>query len=150
MATMFLQSPVGILEIEIGEKSVQKLKVSNKKSIHEADRSKHEATKQLQEFFAGKRSSFDLPVDAEGTAFQKAVWSATASIPFGETRTYGDIAKMIGKPKAARAVGQALNKNPVCIVVPCHRVVGSNNRWGYAYGEKMKKWLLEHEEKYRV
>ncbi len=87
-----------------------------------------------------------MEADVEGTAFQKKVWQATRKIPYGETRTYAQIAKAIGHPKAVRAVGTALGKNPVCIVVPCHRVVPSSGGIGnYAYGTAMKKWLLQHE-----
>ena len=86
------------------------------------------------------------PLDVNGTAFQRKVWKATAKIPYGETRTYAQIAKMIGHPKAVRAVGTALSKNPVCVLVPCHRVVPSAGGIGnYAYGKAMKQWLLDHE-----
>lgn len=164
MMKMYIQSPVGILEIEIEDKSVHTLKLSNKKldqissklllnpdeglRMKKGENAENGISKQLKDFFAGKLSRFDILVNAKGTDFQKAVWSATASIPFGETRTYGEIATMIGKPNAARAVGQALTNNPICIVVPCHRVVGARNSGGYAYGKKMKKWLLEHENKH--
>lgn len=85
-------------------------------------------------------------LDLAGTPFQKKVWQETRTIPFGETRTYADIAKAIGHPKAVRAVGTALGKNPACVVVPCHRVVPSSGGIGnYAYGKAMKKWLLDHE-----
>lgn len=87
-----------------------------------------------------------VPLDVTGTVFQKKVWKATAKIPHGETRTYADIAKTIGHPKAVRAVGTALGKNPTCILVPCHRVVPSSGGIGnYAYGKAMKKWLLDRE-----
>lgn len=86
------------------------------------------------------------PLDLRGTPFQLKVWNATREIPAGETRTYADIAKRIGHPKAVRAVGTALGKNPVCVVVPCHRVVPSGGEIGnYAYGKAMKRWLLDHE-----
>lgn len=85
-------------------------------------------------------------VDIDGTEFQKKVWSATRKIPYGETRTYAQIAKAIGHPKAVRAVGTALGSNPVCVIVPCHRVVPSSGGIGnYAYGKAMKQWLLDHE-----
>lgn len=86
------------------------------------------------------------PVAVEGTPFQRKVWEATSKIPYGETRTYAEIAKAIGHPKAVRAVGTALGKNPVCVIVPCHRVVPSGGGIGkYAYGPAMKQWLLDHE-----
>jgi methylated-DNA-[protein]-cysteine S-methyltransferase len=88
----------------------------------------------------------DVSVAVSGTAFQKKVWGATAKIPYGETRTYAQIAKQIGHPKAVRAVGTALGKNPVCVLIPCHRVVPSSGGIGrYAYGTAVKKWLLDHE-----
>lgn len=101
---------------------------------------------QLDEYFAGKRKSFDLPVKIEGTDFQKRVWLNLSKIPYGETVSYKQLAEMSGNPKASRAVGMANNKNPVAIVVPCHRVIGSNgNLTGYAGGLTLKKELLELE-----
>lgn len=104
------------------------------------------ARAQLDEYFAGTRTGFDVPVRPVGTAFQLAVWSALREIPFGETRSYGDIARRIGRPGAVRAVGAANGHNPVAIVVPCHRVIGSDGRLtGYGWGVERKAWLLEHE-----
>lgn len=101
---------------------------------------------QLEEYFNGKRFEFDLPLHAIGTEFQKRVWEALTQIPYGETRTYKDIAIVIGNPKACRAVGMANNKNPLGIVVPCHRVIGSNNKLtGYAGGLDIKEKLLQLE-----
>lgn len=98
---------------------------------------------QLNEYFSGKRRTFDLPVYAEGTLFQVSVWKALKSIPYGETRTYKDIAVQIGKAKACRAVGMANNKNPVPIFIPCHRVIGSKGRLvGYGGGLDIKRKLL--------
>ncbi|MBR0104378.1 MAG: methylated-DNA--[Firmicutes bacterium] len=103
---------------------------------------------QLEEYFEGKRKTFSIPVKLEGTPFQLKVWETLLEIPYGETRTYGEIAKAIGSPKAARAVGMANNKNPVCIIVPCHRVVGAGGALvGYAWGLEMKERLLELERK---
>ena len=94
-----------------------------------------EAAKQLNEYLAGKRKVFDLPLDPEGTQFQKAVWKALTGIPFGETRTYRNIAESVGNPKACRAVGMANNKNPIAILIPCHRVIGADGKLvGYAGG----------------
>ncbi len=101
---------------------------------------------QLLAYFAGNRSAFDFPYELQGTDFQKQVWQALCEIPYGETRSYGDIAQAIGNPKACRAVGMANNKNPIQIVVPCHRVVGANgNLVGYAGGLSMKQKLLDLE-----
>ncbi|GAB2712895.1 methylated-DNA--[protein]-cysteine S-methyltransferase [Halomonas garicola] len=101
---------------------------------------------QLAEYFAGTRTAFDLPLAAEGTAFQQAVWQALREIPYGETRNYGELAAALGKPTASRAVGTANGKNPLAIVVPCHRVVGADGRLtGYSGGLARKEWLLAHE-----
>ncbi|MCI8594685.1 MAG: methylated-DNA--[protein]-cysteine S-methyltransferase [Oscillospiraceae bacterium] len=106
------------------------------------------AARQLDEYFAGKRKTFDLPLSLEGTPFQKSVWRALSDIPYGETRAYVDIAEAIGKPKACRAVGMANHANPVMIVVPCHRVVGKDGSLtGYGGGLPMKQFLLDLERK---
>lgn len=105
-----------------------------------------QATQQLVEYFAGTRQTFDLPLAPEGTLFQKRVWEELAKIPFGETVSYGTIAARLGQPTASRAVGMANGRNPVSIIVPCHRVVGANGTLtGYSGGMPRKKWLLEHE-----
>jgi methylated-DNA-[protein]-cysteine S-methyltransferase len=102
-----------------------------------------EAEAQLREYFAGTRTRFDLPLDAEGTDFQKRVWEQLLAIPFGETRTYGEIARAIGSPNAVRAVGGANGRNPLSIVAPCHRVIGGNGTLtGFAGGLEAKRYLL--------
>jgi|SRR3569623_430279 len=104
------------------------------------------AADQLREYFKGHRRVFDVPLAPEGTGFQKIVWQALCSIPFGVTRSYGEIAAKIGRPAASRAVGAANGKNPIAIIVPCHRVIGSNGTLtGYGGGLPTKRWLLEHE-----
>ncbi len=104
------------------------------------------AATQLQEYFAGKRRDFDLPLDPHGTEFQLKVWEQLKRIPYGETRTYAQIAEAVGSPKGFRAVGLANNKNPLPIVVPCHRVIGAGGKLvGYAAGIKIKRYLLELE-----
>jgi methylated-DNA-[protein]-cysteine S-methyltransferase len=104
------------------------------------------AAAQLKEYFAGQRETFDLPLAPSGTDFQTKVWRAMQKIPFGQTRTYGQLAAMVGNPSAARAIGAACGRNPLPIVIPCHRVVGSNgNLTGFGGGLEMKQWLLEHE-----
>lgn len=105
-----------------------------------------EAEKQLSEYFAGKRTSFTVALDPVGTGFQKKVWDALRTIPFGQTRSYGQIAKQIGNPKAVRAVGGANGKNPLSIIAPCHRVIGSSGKLtGFAGGLDIKAQLLELE-----
>ncbi len=102
-----------------------------------------ETERQLREYFAGRRTEFALALDVSGTAFQRAVWDALRAIPFGETRSYGDIAGQIGRPTAARAIGAASGRNPVSIVTPCHRVVGSSGGLtGFAGGLEAKARLL--------
>ena len=105
-----------------------------------------EARRQLQSFFAGQRSTFDLPLAPVGTPFQQRVWTALQSIPFGMTTTYGALARRLGQPTASRAVGAANGLNPLPIVVPCHRVVGADGALtGFAGGLATKRWLLDHE-----
>ena len=102
-----------------------------------------ETEKQLLEYLEGKRKAFDVPLNPKGTKFMKEVWTALQEIPYGQTRTYGQIAKRIGKPKAARAVGMANHRNPIPIITPCHRVIGSNGKLvGYALGMEKKEFLL--------
>jgi methylated-DNA-[protein]-cysteine S-methyltransferase len=105
-----------------------------------------EAEKQLGEYFAGQRTSFDLQLDFAGTEFQRKVWKALLEIPFGETRTYGQIARQLGNPNAMRAVGAANGRNPISIVAPCHRVIGADGGLiGFAGGLKVKEYLLAKE-----
>jgi len=104
---------------------------------------------QLGGYFSGTLTSFTLPLDPDGTEFQHAVWRALLEIPFGETRSYGEIARAIGQPQAARAVGLANNQNPAAIIVPCHRVIGAGGSLvGYGGGMHRKKWLLDHEARF--
>ncbi|WP_019554584.1 methylated-DNA--[protein]-cysteine S-methyltransferase [Propionispira raffinosivorans] len=104
--------------------------------------------KQISEYLNGQRQTFDFPYELHGTEFQKKVWEALRQIPYGETRTYKDIATVVGNPKASRAVGMANHKNPLMIVVPCHRVIGMGGKLvGYAGGLDMKKALLDLENK---
>nr|AGS51828.1 methylated-DNA--protein-cysteine methyltransferase [uncultured bacterium contig00066] len=105
-----------------------------------------EAAKQLDEYFNRKRKKFDLPVILHGTEFQIKVWKALQKIPYGQTRSYGEIAALTGNPKASRAVGMANNRNPIPIIIPCHRVIGSNGSLtGYAGGLELKRQLLDLE-----
>jgi methylated-DNA-[protein]-cysteine S-methyltransferase len=104
------------------------------------------ARTQLAEYFAGRRRSFELPLAPAGSDWQKAVWQALVAIPFAKTVSYGELARGLGRPSAARAVGAANGKNPIAIVVPCHRVIGADGSLtGYAGGVDRKRWLLDHE-----
>lgn len=102
---------------------------------------------QVQEFLAGKRRRFDMKLNPVGSTFQKRVWGELERIPFGQTRSYAQLASSIGRPKAARAVGRANATNPICLLVPCHRVMGADGSLtGFAFGNSLKKRLLEHEQ----
>jgi methylated-DNA-[protein]-cysteine S-methyltransferase len=105
-----------------------------------------EVARQVEDFFAGKRRAFDLPLAPEGSDFQKRVWMELVRIPFGETMSYGELARRVGRPGAARAVGRANATNPIALIVPCHRVIGSNGKLtGYAGGLELKEKLLAWE-----
>ena len=144
----FYETEVGIIGIRENNKSITDIyfsKVDTNDNIEETDLIK-ECFKQLKEYFEGNRKKFDLPLDAEGTEFQKKVWNELLNIPYGETKSYKDIAVAIGNEKACRAIGMANNKNPIPIVIPCHRVIGSNGKLvGYAGGLNAKEKLLNIE-----
>jgi methylated-DNA-[protein]-cysteine S-methyltransferase len=107
------------------------------------------AIAQLNQYFAGKLKAFDLKLDISGTSFQSNVWHELMKIPFGQTRSYKDIATSLNKPTASRAVGMANSKNPLCIIIPCHRVIGACGKLiGYNGGLDIKQWLLQHENNY--
>lgn len=107
-----------------------------------------EAEAQLSDYFAGRRKVFTLPLAFQGTEFQRQIWEALLTIPFGQTRSYSEIARQIGRPGAARAVGAANGRNPISIVAPCHRVIGASGKLtGFAGGLEVKAWLLEMERK---
>jgi methylated-DNA-[protein]-cysteine S-methyltransferase len=152
----FVESPVGRLKLVASEKGLAAIfweKGNSGGSARLGDAVKDdgqpilvEAERQLKEYFEGKRQSFSIPLDMRGTEFQKSVWKALLGIPFGETRSYGQIAKQIGRPKAMRAVGAANGSNPIPIVVPCHRVIGSSGELtGFGGGLETKARLLEIE-----
>ena len=104
---------------------------------------------QLAEYFAGERREFELPIAPRGSGFQELVWRALGAIPYAETRSYGELARAIARPAASRAVGSANSKNPISIIVPCHRVIAANGQLtGYAGGMAAKRWLLDHERRY--
>ena len=149
---MEMPSPVGILKLVATENALVAVlwENENPKRVRLAELIEQvnhpillETQKQLREYFAGTRQQFDLPLDFEGTVFQKKVWQALLAIPFGETRSYRDIAEQVGNIKAVRAVGAANGKNPISIIAPCHRVVGVNGKLvGFAGGLNNKEILL--------
>lgn len=148
MQEAFIKSPVGITIIKGDEDGVSEISVLNE-DIPMPDTTPTElqyAVQQLQEYFDGNRTSFDFKMNPKGTDFQKKVWKALLEIPFGTTTSYQALSIKLGDVKAIRAVAAANGKNPLWIVVPCHRVIGSDGSLtGYAGGLWRKKWLLEHE-----
>jgi O-6-methylguanine DNA methyltransferase len=135
---------------KISNISLSDLEEKNLGIVKETDLIK-KAYEELKEYLAGERNGFDLPLNPKGTSFQKKVWNALKQIPYGETRSYGQIAEQIDCPKGYRAVGMANNKNPILIVIPCHRVIGSNGALvGYGAGLPLKEKLLELEKQYLV
>jgi len=156
LAWAMLQSPVGTVVIAASEVGVKKIVlctsdhcgcsgVESEATVN-SNSVLTEAQQQLAEYFEGTRTVFSLPIDVEGTVFQKEAWAALANIPYGQTMSYREQAELIGRPKAVRAIGTANSRNPISIVRPCHRVVGSDGSLsGYAWGLEKKKWLLEHE-----
>ena len=138
-------SPFGKISIGWEDDAVVSLRLGEPES-HSPSPVSELAAAQLQEYFAGTRKNFTFPIQLKGTPFQISVWQELSRIPYGETRTYGDIAQAIGNKKAARAVGMACNRNPIWIIIPCHRVLGSNRKLtGYAGGLTMKDALLNLE-----
>jgi len=148
----WMNSPVGRLQLVASDAGLAAILWQNDRPNRvgldiETEDTSHpvlrETERQLREYFGGQRSRFDLPLDPRGTAFQRKVWGALLTIPFGETRSYQQIAIQVGNPKAVRAVGAANGRNPLSIVAPCHRVIGSNGKLtGFAGGLETKAYLL--------
>jgi methylated-DNA-[protein]-cysteine S-methyltransferase len=160
--TISIDSPVGKLRLIAGERGLRAIlwgaeDVARIAAIDEADLIEgttpvlDEAATQLEEYFAGTRREFDLPLDPLGTPFQQSAWMVLRTIPYGKTMSYGQQARQLGDPNKARAVGAANGKNPLSIVVPCHRVIGSGGQLtGFAAGVEIKSWLLDHERQLRL
>src|SRR3954451_24720063 len=139
-------SPVGSLTLEGDDTSLTRLGFGAPGTPQGDARAIASAAIQLEQYFAGERTSFDLDISLDGTPFERRVWDAVRAIPYGETATYAEIARRIGSPSACRAVGRANGRNPIAVIVPCHRVVGSDGSLtGYAGGIEMKRALLELE-----
>ena len=148
IAQAYLDSPLGSLLLEGDADGIQKLSVMEDPQDPSAEipAELQSAAQQIHEYFQGQRSIFDLKLNPQGTSFQKQVWTQLAEIPFGKTATYMDMAKRLGDPKSIRAAASANGKNPIMIILPCHRVIGSDGSLtGYAGGLWRKKWRLEHE-----
>jgi methylated-DNA-[protein]-cysteine S-methyltransferase len=143
----YFESPIGLIEVgSSGDGIVSLAFVEGRPADAVADRFTREAVRQLAEYFDRRRRSFELPLQPAGTDFQLQVWNALLTIPYGQTRSYRDVAETIGRPDAVRAVGSANGQNPISILVPCHRVLGSDGKLvGYGGGLWRKEWLLQHE-----
>jgi methylated-DNA-[protein]-cysteine S-methyltransferase len=145
-------SPVGVVRVVASARWVYGVYLPSQEVPHGSVPGSSEllrrALSELQEYFGGTRQTFDWPLHADGTPFQRLVWAQLSAIPFGATRSYADIASALGRPTASRAVGAANGQNPHSIVVPCHRVLGKSGKLtGYAGGVAQKAWLLAHEAK---
>lgn len=157
LAQRSLRTPIGVLRVTASDRGVTKIdrvatksnrvaRASAQRGTPAAQRQVDRAVRQLREYFAGKRTKFSVPLDLEGTPFQRRAWAAMCKIPFGGTISYAEQARSMRAPRAVRAVGSANGANPVPIIVPCHRVVASNGGLGgFSLGLAMKRWLLAHE-----
>ena len=150
--TKAIHTPIGLLILREQDGAISAIGLARESDERPADSAEtpvlEQAARELAEYFAGKRTEFTFPMRAQGTPFQTAVWDALLNIPYGETKTYGQIAAAVDNPKGSRAVGMACNRNPIMISVPCHRVVGAGGALtGYAGGLSVKEKLLELEQK---
>ena len=147
METVYIKTPLGIAKITGDENGVTAISVLDDGIVsQQIPTTLQESVSQINEYFAKKRTHFDFKLNPKGTEFQQKVWQSLLQIPFGKTRTYLEQSKVLGDVKAIRAVASANGKNPLWIVVPCHRVIGTDGSLtGYAGGLWRKKWLLEHE-----
>ena len=151
METGYYASPIGRLKIEVEGNALIGLELGDWEETggHSSHSVVRQTCMQLDEYFAGKRRTFDLPLAPQGTPFQQQVWKALQDIPYGKTISYAQLAQSVGRPKACRAVGSANGKNPIAILIPCHRVINANGKLGgYAYGLTVKKQLLDLEQKF--
>ncbi|MGB7605908.1 MAG: methylated-DNA--[protein]-cysteine S-methyltransferase [Lutisporaceae bacterium] len=148
MYKAYYNSPIGVIELVSDENSIQELSFVEKigEAHNDAPAILRNALTQIDEYFKGTRKIFDLNLGSKGTAFQESVWQQLVKVPFGSTATYGEIARAVGNEKASRAVGGANNKNKIAIIIPCHRIIGSQGKLvGYEGGLWRKEWLLQHE-----
>lgn len=147
MALVSLKSPIGTLSVHASDRGIDKIELDRRNGKDSPNEVTETAVAQLEAYFAGELENFDLPLDlTQLTDFQREVLSALAKVPYGKTISYGELAEQIGKPGAARAVGGALNRNPLPLVLPCHRIVGSDGSLtGFASGTDNKRLLLELE-----
>tara|TARA_Y100001935_G_C17311764_1_gene517142 strand:+ start:2489 stop:3025 length:537 start_codon:yes stop_codon:yes gene_type:complete len=142
----YLETPIGFLRILSNGDGITEIKFMDTDGPEDPDAHTESARTQLREYFEGNRASFQLTLIPNGTEFEERVWNVLQELPFGITTNYGSIAKQLGDVNASQAVGSANGKNPIAIVIPCHRVIGRDgNMTGYAGGIERKEWLLKHE-----
>ena len=144
-------TPLGVLKLSSDESSLKSITFDEEETANQQwiPDVLSETKKQLNEYFSGERNQFDIPLDPEGTVFQISVWNLLKELSYGSTISYSEIARELGEPSASRAVGMANGRNPVPIIIPCHRVIGNNGKLtGYSGGLERKKWLLLHERKF--
>ncbi|WP_242144699.1 MULTISPECIES: methylated-DNA--[protein]-cysteine S-methyltransferase [unclassified Bacillus cereus group] len=146
MYRAYYKSEVGLLEVTANEKGITSILFVEEQGEENPNVVVEQCIAELDEYFNQKRTVFSVPLSAEGTAFQQKVWEALYTIPYGTSASYLDIAKKIGNQKAVRAIGGANSRNPISIIVPCHRIIGKSGKLvGYAGGLWRKEWLLKHE-----
>ena len=150
--THIYHSPIGVIKMVASDHCIQQLTFIDTPELHHNDSDQtmpavmHQCIDELIEYFAGKRRNFNVAIDQDGTEFQQKVWKELYELPFGKTLSYGDLAKKMGDPNLVRAAASANAKNKVAILIPCHRIIGSDRSLvGYAWGKTRKKWLLQHE-----
>lgn len=152
VSTAGVSTPIGVVTVAATETAVVSVEFEGRGDTPPGNDTPTgvlaDAVRQLEEYFAGLRTEFDLPIEVDGTDFQRAAWSALKQVPHGETISYGEQARRMGRPTAVRAVGAANGRNPVPVIVPCHRVIGANGSLtGFAGGIEIKTWLLGHEKR---
>ncbi|NOU50082.1 methylated-DNA--[protein]-cysteine S-methyltransferase [Pseudoalteromonas sp. JBTF-M23] len=147
-----MDTPIGELVIQSSNKGLTYVGFKPKALYQEyGNEHTHQAHQQLSEYFSGSRRDFDVAIDVTGSAFQKSVWQLLTQVRYGQTSTYGWMANRLNNPKAVRAVGGANGKNPISIIIPCHRIIGANGTLtGYAAGVEKKAWLLKHEQQNKL
>lgn len=151
MYYQFIDSPLGTVKISANPTGITEVAFVSQSGNAAPSMLTKQAAAQLTAYFSGHLAQFSLPLAASGTAFQQQVWQALVKVPFASTCSYADIARHLANPKAVRAVGAANGRNPIAIIVPCHRVIGANGTLtGYAGGLEKKAWLLKHEQRHKA
>ncbi|TSD00342.1 MAG: glycosyltransferase, MGT [Candidatus Peregrinibacteria bacterium Greene1014_49] len=141
--------PIGSLKVTASSRGVTAVTPGSRKRSRSQTSLERRCERELQEYFAGTREHFTVPLDLQGTTFQKSVWEALRSVPHGTTLTYGQLARKIGSPRAVRAVASAVARNPIGVIIPCHRIIPlhGSQPGNFAWGKKRKVWLIKHEQK---